>query len=272
MAALVDQGIRQNNWSKVVEMTLWMIAMSVIGMICAVICQYYAATASQGFGTELRNTLMKKINLLSHNELNLFGTDTLITRMTNDINQMQVALAMLIRLVVRAPFFEYWFSDHGVCHRLASGLDFLMCAATFCIILFWIISKTVPLYKKVQIRLDELNELVSQNLSGIRVIRAFARSKTETKRFDQATDDLTNVYIRVTNLSALLTPATTMIMNLGIIALFYFGGFKVNIGNLEQGGSTGVGQLYEPNAVGTDRCIESRHHFYSRCCFGFTDQ
>lgn len=235
MAALVDQGIRQNNWSKVVEMTLWMIAMSVIGMICAVICQYYAATASQGFGTELRNTLMKKINLLSHNELNLFGTDTLITRMTNDINQMQVALAMLIRLVVRAPFLSIGSVIMAFVIDWQAGLIFLCVLPLFCIILFWIISKTVPLYKKVQIRLDELNELVSQNLSGIRVIRAFARSKTETKRFDQATDDLTNVYIRVTNLSALLTPATTMIMNLGIIALFYFGGFKVNIGNLEQG-------------------------------------
>ena len=235
MAALVDHGIRQNNWSKVVEMTLWMIAMSVIGMICAVICQYYAATASQGFGTELRNTLMKKINLLSHNELNLFGTDTLITRMTNDINQMQVALAMLIRLVVRAPFLSIGSVIMAFVIDWQAGLIFLCVLPLFCIILFWIISKTVPLYKKVQIRLDELNELVSQNLSGIRVIRAFARTKTETKRFDQATDDLTNVYIRVTNLSALLTPATTMIMNLGIIALFYFGGFKVNIGNLEQG-------------------------------------
>jgi ATP-binding cassette subfamily B protein len=104
MAALVDEGLRQNNWSKVVEMTIWMIVMSVVGMICAVICQYYASVASQGFGTELRNRLMKKINTLSHSELNLFGTDTLITRMTNDINQMQIALAMLIRLVVRAPF------------------------------------------------------------------------------------------------------------------------------------------------------------------------
>jgi ATP-binding cassette subfamily B multidrug efflux pump len=235
MANLVDQGIRQNNWSKVVEMTLWMVVMSVVGLICAVICQYYAATASQGFGTELRNSLMKKINSLSHNELNLFGTDTLITRMTNDINQMQVALAMLIRLVVRAPFLSIGSVIMAFVIDWQAGLIFLCVLPLFCIVLFWIITKTVPLYKKVQQRLDELNELVSQNLSGIRVIRAFARTKTETNHFDRATDDLTDVYVRVTNLSALLTPATTLIMNLGIIALFYFGGFKVNVGNLEQG-------------------------------------
>ncbi len=235
MAALVDEGLRQNNWSKVVEMTIWMIVMSVVGMICAVICQYYASVASQGFGTELRNRLMKKINTLSHSELNLFGTDTLITRMTNDINQMQIALAMLIRLVVRAPFLSIGSVIMAFVIDWQAGLIFLLVLPLFCIVLFWIIAKTVPLYKKVQIHLDELNELVSQNLSGIRVIRAFARTKTETKRFDKATDDLSDVYLRVTNLSALLTPATTLIMNVGIIALFYIGGFKVNIGNLQQG-------------------------------------
>lgn len=155
--------------------------------------------------------------------------------MTNDINQMQIALAMLIRLVVRAPFLSIGSVIMAFVIDWQAGLIFLLVLPLFCIVLFWIIAKTVPLYKKVQIHLDELNELVSQNLSGIRVIRAFARTKTETKRFDKATDDLSDVYLRVTNLSALLTPATTLIMNVGIIALFYIGGFKVNIGNLQQG-------------------------------------
>lgn len=155
--------------------------------------------------------------------------------MTNDINQMQIALAMLIRLVVRAPFLSIGSVIMAFVIDWQAGLIFLLVLPLFCIVLFWIIAKTVPLYKKVQVHLDELNELVSQNLSGIRVIRAFARTKTETKRFDKATDDLSDVYLRVTNLSALLTPATTLIMNVGIIALFYIGGFKVNIGNLQQG-------------------------------------
>lgn len=235
MAKLVDEGLRQNDWSKVIEMTVWMIVMSIVGLVCAIICQYYASFASQGFGTELRNQLMKKINSLSHNELNLFGTDTLITRMTNDVNQLQVALAMLIRLVVRAPFLSVGSVVMAFVIDWQAGLIFLIVLPLFCFVLFWIISRSVPLYQKVQKHLDELNELVSQNLSGIRVIRAFSRTKTETKRFNEATDDLTKVYLRVTNLSALLTPATTLIMNIGILVLFYIGGFKVNIGNLQQG-------------------------------------
>lgn len=235
MANLVDQGIRQNNWSKVIEMTVWMIAMSVIGLICAIICQYYASIASQGFGTELRNQLLKKINTLSHNELNLFGTDTLITRMTNDINQLQVALAMLIRLVVRAPFLSIGSVIMAFVIDWQAGLIFLLVLPLFCLVLFLIMVKSVPLYKKVQFHLDQLNELVAQNLRGVRVIRAFVRERTEVKNFTEATDDLTTIYLKVTNLSALLSPATTLIMNGGIIVLFYVGGFKVNAGGLEQG-------------------------------------
>lgn len=235
MAILVDEGIQKNNWSKVMSMTLWMIVMSVVGMICAVICQYYSSFASQGFGTELRNQLMKKINQLSHQELNHFGTDTLITRTTNDINQLQLALAMLIRLVVRAPFLSVGAVIMSFYIDWQIGLIFLLILPLFCLVLYFIISYSVPLYKKVQQHLDHVNELVSQNLSGVRVIRAFARRKTEIDRFDTATDDLSKVYLRVTNLSALLTPATTFIMNLGVIAVLYLGGFKVNIGHLQQG-------------------------------------
>lgn len=235
MAVLVDEGIQKNNWSTVLSMTFWMVVMSVVGLACAMICQYYASFASQGFGTELRNQLMKKINQLSHQELNRFGTDTLITRTTNDINQMQLALAMLIRLVVRAPFLSVGAVIMSFYIDWQIGLIFLLVLPLFCIVLFFIIGKSVPLYRSVQNQLDHVNELVSQNLSGVRVIRAFARRKTEIRRFDESTDELSKVYLRVTNLSALLTPATTLIMNIGVIAIFYIGGFKVNVGNLQQG-------------------------------------
>lgn len=235
MAVLVDEGIQKNNWSTVLSMTFWMVVMSVVGLACAMICQYYASFASQGFGTELRNQLMKKINQLSHQELNRFGTDTLITRTTNDINQMQLALAMLIRLVVRAPFLSVGAVIMSFYIDWQIGLIFLLVLPLFCIVLFFIIGKSVPLYRSVQNQLDHVNELVSQNLSGVRVIRAFARRKTEIRRFDDSTDELSKVYLRVTNLSALLTPATTLIMNVGVIAIFYIGGFKVNVGNLQQG-------------------------------------
>lgn len=235
MAQLVDQGIRANNRDYVVRMAGLMIAMSVIGLICVLICQYYSSIASQGFGTELRNQLMKKINQLSHAELNSFGTDTLITRMTNDINQLQLALAMLIRLVIRAPFLSIGSVIMAFYIDVQMGFIFLFMLPIFCLVLFIIIKTTVPLYKKVQEKLDVLNRQISQNLSGVRVIRAFARKKTEERHVDKISDDLSNTYIRVSNISAFLTPATTLLMNVGIIFVLYLGGIKVNIGGLEQG-------------------------------------
>lgn len=235
MARLVDQGIRNNDQAYVLQMAGWMLLMSIIGLVCVMICQYYSSIASQGFGTELRNQLMKKINTLSHAELNSFGTDTLITRMTNDINQLQLALAMLIRLVIRAPFLSIGSVIMAFYINVQMGLIFLLMLPLFCIILYFIIKTTVPLYKKVQGKLDLLNRQISQNLSGVRVIRAFSRKQTEEKHVNKVTDDLASIYVRVSNISALLTPATTLVMNLGILALLYLGGIKVEIGGLQQG-------------------------------------
>ncbi len=235
MARLIDEGIKKSNWPVVVQMAVWMAAMSVIGLFFAVVCQYFASVASQGFGTELRNQLLKKINQLSHEELNQFGTDTLITRMTNDVNQLQLALAMLIRLVVRAPFLSVGAILMAFVIDWQAGLLFLLVLPLFCLVLYWMITRSVPMYKKVQQRLDALNELVSQNLSGVRVIRAFARTDQQKQTFHEATDALNDTYVRVGNLQALLTPATTLLMNVGIIGLFYLGGWKVNAGHLQQG-------------------------------------
>lgn len=235
MARLIDEGIKKSDWPIVVQMTVWMVAMSVIGLACALVCQYFASFASQGFGTELRNQLLRKINQLSHEELNQFGTDTLITRMTNDVNQLQLALAMLIRLVVRAPFLSIGAIVMAFVIDWQAGLLFLFVLPLFCLVLYFMISRSIPLYKKVQGQLDHLNELVSQNLSGVRVIRAFARTDQQKETFHDATDSLNDVYVRVGNLQALLTPATTLLMNVGIIGLFYLGGWKVNAGHLQQG-------------------------------------
>ncbi|MEO1768421.1 ABC transporter ATP-binding protein [Candidatus Enterococcus ferrettii] len=235
MARLVDEGIAKNNQGKVIEMALWMFGLSILGLLCALVCQYYASIASQGFGTVLRNQLMTHINRFAHKELNRFGTDTLITRMTNDINQMQQALAMLIRLVVRAPFLSIGSVIMAFYIDWQMGLIFLILLPFFCLILYFIIHYSVPLYRKVQHQLDQLNQLVTQNLSGVRVIRAFARTKTETGHFSEKTVELSDLNQKVANISALLSPSTTLIMNIGVVALLYFGGFKVNIGNLEQG-------------------------------------
>ncbi len=235
MAHLVDVGIRQNDRQTVIEMALWMLVMSLVGLFFVMICQYYASVASQGFGTELRNQLMKKINQLSHKELNSFGTDTLITRITNDINQLQLALAMFIRLVIRTPFLSIGSVVMAFYIDVQMGFLFLLLLPIFSLILFIIIKVTVPLYQKVQEYLDRLNRQISQNLSGVRVIRAFARKETEQRHVDKASDDLGDIYIRVSNVSALLTPLTTLIMNVGILFLLYFSGLKVSFGSLQQG-------------------------------------
>lgn len=235
MASLIDNGLKMNDRGVIIQMGIWMVVMSIVGLICAIICQYYASIASQGFGTELRNQLIKKINSFSHSELNHFGTDTLITRMTNDINQLQLALAMVIRLLIRAPFLSIGSVVMAFVIDWEIGLFFLAILPIFSIILYFIIKKTIPLYQKVQEKLDRLNETVSQNLSGVRVIRAFSRTKTEIDTFDEDTDELAKNYLRVSNISALLSPATTLIMNIGIICLLTVGGIKVNIGHLQQG-------------------------------------
>lgn len=235
MARLVDEGIAHQDQGKVIEMTLAMLGLSILGLLCALICQYYASIASQGFGTVLRNRLFAKINRFSHQELNRFGTDTLVTRMTNDINQLQVALAMLIRLVVRAPFLSIGSVIMAFYIDWQMGLVFLLLLPLFCLVLFLIIHYSIPLYQKIQQKLDQLNQLVSQNLKGVRVIRAFAQTKTETAHFNEEAETISRLNQRVANISALLSPSTTLIMNAGVVALLYFGGFKVNSGYLEQG-------------------------------------
>ncbi|MCI3028764.1 ABC transporter ATP-binding protein/permease [Desemzia sp. C1] len=235
MAKLIDEGVAQGNSLKIWQMAGLMVLMSAVGGGCALICQYFSSIASQGFGTELRNQLMKKINTLSHDDLNKFGTDTLITRMTNDINQLQLALAMLIRLVVRAPFLSVGAVLMAFIIDVRMGFLYLLLLPIFCVVLVLIIRYTVPLYKKVQQRLDTLNELVTQNLSGVRVIRAFARKKSDTKQFASSTDELAQVNEKVANVSAFLSPSTNLIMNIGVIILLYLGGFSVNNGSLQPG-------------------------------------
>ena len=235
MAKLVDQGISKQNIPMIWQATFEMILISIIGFVFAIICQYYASVASQGLGTELRNVMMKKINTFSHQELNQFGTESLITRLTNDITQIQWALAMLIRLVSRAPFLSIGAVIMAFSIDFQAGLIFLAVLPIFCLLLYFIMTRSFPMYQKVQEKLDQLNQAVAQNLSGIRVIRAFVRTKDEVHRFNQGVDELSNAYLRVTQLSALLSPATTLVMNFGIVGIFLIGGQKVNLGHLQAG-------------------------------------
>lgn len=235
MARLVDQGIQQQNWTVIWQMTFWMILASITGLLFAITCQYFSSIASQGFGTELRNQLMEKINRLSHRELNYFGSNTLITRLTNDINQMQLALAMVIRLVVRAPFLSIGALIMAFYIDWQIGLIFLAILPIFSLLLFLLIRFSVPLFRLVQQQLDRLNQLVAQNLSGVRIIRAFNRQEREVDKFQQQSDALNETYLKVTKLSIILSPLTTLVLNLGIIGIFMIGGFKVELGHLQQG-------------------------------------
>ncbi|CAH1193319.1 putative ABC transporter ATP-binding protein [Paenibacillus auburnensis] len=235
VALIVNNGIGKNDSAYVYKMGGLMLFMTLLGFGCSMVCQYYAARASQGFGTSLRNKMFKHISSLSYAELDLFGTPSLINRITNDVNQLQLAVAMLIRLVVRAPFICIGAIIMSMILDFRLSLILLAATPVFGVILYFIITRSSPLYRKYQQKLDHLALVLSENLSGIRVIRAFAESRREKRRFDAASDDLTATAIRVGRISAWLGPMTTLVVNTAIIAILWAGGRHIDAGRLSQG-------------------------------------
>lgn len=235
LARLIDFGINAQDVSYVYRMGGLMFGLSVLGFGFAMVCQYSSSIASQSFGTELRDVLIKKINTFSHKEIDEFGPSTLITRVTSDVNQLQLALAMLIRLVVRAPFLSVGAIIMAVYINPQLSLIFAVLLPIFTVILGVIMWITVPLYKKVQMKLDNMAQTVSENMSGVRVIRAFARRRHEQERSVENSEQLSKANIIVNNLSALMTPATTVVMNAGIIIILYIGAVLTNNGDIFQG-------------------------------------
>ncbi|WP_310833342.1 ABC transporter ATP-binding protein [Paenibacillus pedocola] len=235
VALIVNNGIGKNDSAYVYKMGGLMLFMTLLGFGCSMVCQYYAARASQGFGTSLRNKMFKHISSLSYAELDLFGTPSLINRITNDVNQLQLAVAMLIRLVVRAPFICIGAIIMSMILDFRLSLILLAATPVFGVILYFIITRSSPLYRKYQQKLDHLALVLSENLSGIRVIRAFAESLREKQRFDAASDDLTATAIRVGRISAWLGPMTTLVVNAAIIAILWAGGRHIDAGRLSQG-------------------------------------
>ncbi len=183
----------------------------------------------------MRNALFDKINTFSHGEIDRFGTASLITRMTNDINQLQYAVAMLIRLVIRAPFLAIGAIVAAMLIDLRLSVIFLIVVPLIALILYLIMSRTIPLYKKIQKKLDKISLVSRENLEGARVIRAFSKQKSDIQRFDKASDDLVKTSEWAAKISALLTPMTYAVMNLGVVAIVWFGGFQVDGGELSQG-------------------------------------
>lgn len=235
MAFIINKGVQTHNTSYVLHLGAVMVVLSVLGFLSSMVCQFYAAKASQGFGTNLRNTIFEHISSFSYVEIDKFGTSSLVNRITNDINQLQLAVAMFIRLVVRAPFI--FIGSIIMAMLLDFKLSLILIAFTpiFAIILYFVLNKTSPLYSAYQRKLDKLALILDENLSGVRVIRSFAKSNTEQVRFNSSNDDLTATAVHVGRISALLNPLTSLVMNMAIVTILWAGGFRINSGSLSQG-------------------------------------
>lgn len=235
VALIVNNGIGRGDKTYVLQMGALMIGMAILGYGCSLVCQHYAARASQGFGTNLRNALFKHISSLSYTELDRFGTPSLINRLTSDVNQLQLAVAMLIRLVIRAPFICIGAIIMAMILDLKLSLILLVAAPIIGVILYFIISRTAPLYRRYQGKLDRMGSVLSENLTGVRVIRAFAKGRAEQKRFKETSEDLTGTAIHVGRIAALLNPATSLVVNGAIILILWAGGLHIDSGSLSQG-------------------------------------
>ncbi len=234
MASIIDVGIKNADKAYVFKMGGVMVLLGVVGLICALTCQYMASVASQGFGTQVRNALFSHINTLSHAEIDQIGTPSLINRLTSDIDRAQHGVAMTIRMV-RAPFLTVGAIIMSMTIDLKMSIIFIIAGLLIGLILYLIMSRTIPLYQVVQKKLDKTSLITRENLEGVRVIRAFSKQENEQRRFGDANEDLTKSAVWVGKISALLNPLTYSVVNLGIVAIIWFGALQVNAGQLTQG-------------------------------------
>ncbi len=235
MAAIIDTGIKNADNAYILRMGAVLVLLGVIGLTCSITAQYFAAKASVGFGKSVRKDLFAHINALSYTELDTAGTSTLITRMTNDINQMQSGVNMFLRLFLRSPFIVVGAMIMAFTVDVKAALVFVVAIPLLSIVVFGIMLYTIPLYQKVQKALDKVLLMTRENLVGGRVIRAFCRQKDEEADYQQSSDHLMQMQVFVGKISALMNPVTYIIVNAAIIAIIWIGGLQVNVGNLSQG-------------------------------------
>lgn len=235
MSKIIDVGVKNGDTAYILKMGALMFALGAVGLLFAIICQYSAAVAQQGVGTDLRRDVFAKIHALSAADRAKFSNATLVTRLTNDITQIQSGVAMLIRLMFRSPFLIAGSLIMAMALDLRMSVIFLIAGALVSVIMYIVLSRSLPIYKKIQNKLDVLSRVVNENLSGVRVIRAFQKTKAERKRFSDENDEFTRIQVRVGRLNAFLNPLTFAVMNLGIVAVLYFGGKNVYAGHLTQG-------------------------------------
>ena len=235
MAQIIDKGIGNNDSDYVWKMSGLIVVLGICGLGFALTCQFFAAKCAYGFGTELRDALYKHINKFSHAEIDRFGTSSLITRITNDTVLAQNGVNMFIRLAVRAPFLIVGAAVMSMTLDLKLSIIFLIAAPIITLIIVWVMKKTVPMYKKIQKGLDKISLLTRENLDGVRVIRAFSKQEEEKKELINESGRLSDNAVIAGKISAILNPVTFMIMNLGIVAILWFGGIRVDTGYLTQG-------------------------------------
>lgn len=235
MAAIIDIGIANADKRYIVKMCLVMVALGIIGLACSITAQYFAAKAAVGFSTKLRHSLFKHIQSLSFSEMDDIGTSTMITRMTSDINQVQSGVNMVLRLFLRSPFIVFGAMIMAFTIDVKAALVFVVVIPLLSVVVFAVMAYSIPLYKKVQEALDNVLGITRENLTGVRVIRAFNKENEEIEKFGVAHDNLTGLQMFVGKVTAIMNPGTYIIINAGILALIYAGAIRVDAGYITQG-------------------------------------
>ena len=235
IAAIIDTGIKNSDKPYIFKMVMVLVALAVVGFISALTAQYFAAKAAVGFGKELRGDLYRHINTLSYSEIDKIGTSTLITRLTADVNQMQTAVNLFLRLFLRSPFIVIGAVVMAFMVDPKTAVIFAVSIPLLAVVVFGIMFCSVPIYKKVQTRLDSVMRITRENLSGVRVIRAFNHEQREIEDFDKCSGELKDMQLYGGRISAYLNPITYVIVNLSIVLIIYVGGLRVDTGRLTQG-------------------------------------
>ncbi len=235
VASMIDVGIANHDRGYILRMCLIMAALGLIGLICAVTAQYFAAKAAVGFATKLRHGLFSHIQSLSFSQMDKEGTSTLITRMTSDINQVQSGVNLVLRLFLRSPFIVFGAMIMAFTVDVRAALIFVVVIPILSVIVFGIMLISIPMFKKVQGGLDKVLGITRENLTGVRVIRAFGEEEHEILKFDEETDRLKHLQEMAGRISALMNPLTYVVINGGLIVLIYTGALQVEAGILTQG-------------------------------------
>ncbi len=235
MAAIIDTGIKNSDKPYIFKMAMVLVGLAIVGFISALTAQYFAAKAAVGFGKELRSDLYRHINTLSYSEIDQIGTSTLITRLTADVNQMQTAVNLFLRLFLRSPFIVIGAVIMAFTVDPKTAVIFAVSIPLLAVVVFGIMFYSVPIYKKVQNRLDSVMRITRENLSGVRVIRAFNHEQKEIEEFDKCSEELKDMQLYGGRISAYLNPITYVIVNISIVLIIYVGGLRVNTGRLTQG-------------------------------------